>query len=134
MSGAKDHLSTREFAKKAGVSPSTVSKWLRTNKISGQKKNGKWLISSAELDNVTASRTGGTKKAPVRPSSVSKPEPDSENYTIQEFSAMTYLTEYGVRKWLKEGRLIGASDDSGQPMVSSSNLDQPHLKKLIRSA
>jgi predicted site-specific integrase-resolvase len=137
MSGSLDHLSTQEFAKKAGVSASTVSKWLRTDKISGQKKNGKWIISSAELSKVTSSPKGSTQKtsgsAPPKVSPSSKPKPGAKNYTIQEFSEMTYLTAYGVKKWLKEGRLAGVSGKSGQPLVSADNLDLPHVKKLIRA-
>lgn len=136
MSGSQDHLSTQEFSKKAGVSTSTVSKWLRTNKISGQKMNGKWMISPAELSKVTASKTGGAKKTPPAPSTTASPSRktarNTKDLTIEEFSAMTYLTEYGVKKWLKEGRLVGAADKSGQSRVAASNLDQPHLKKLIR--
>jgi transcriptional regulator with XRE-family HTH domain len=136
MSGSHDHLSTQEFAKKAGVSASTVSKWLRTDKISGQKKNGKWIISYEELLKVTSSQKDGVKKdsspPPLKGSSPSKPLPGTKNFTIQEFSEMTYLTEFGVKKWLKEGRLAGTSDKSGKPLVSATNLDQPHLKKLIR--
>lgn len=136
MSGSKDHLSTQEFAKKAGVSASTVSKWLRTDKISGEKKNGKWIISSTELTKVSAPPKGGPQKKTSSPSPAgspaSKPKPGAKNFTIQEFSELTYLTELGVRKWLKEGRLAGTSDEAGEPLVSASNLDQLHMKRLIR--
>lgn len=137
MPGSQDHLSTQEFAKKAGVSASTVSKWLRTNKITGQKKSGKWIISPSELSKVTSSPQSGnapksSRAASLKVSPSSKPKSGTKNYTIEEFSEMTYLTAYGVEKWLKEGRLASVSDDFGQPMVSADNLDQPHVKKLIR--
>jgi predicted site-specific integrase-resolvase len=136
MSGSQDHLSTQEFAKKAGVSASTVSKWLRTEKINGQKKNGKWIISSTELSKVTFSHTDNTQKksgsTSPKESLPSKPESGKKNYTIQEFSQMTYLTPYGVKKWLKEGRLEGESDEFGKLLVSADNLDKPYVKKLIR--
>lgn len=136
MAGSKEHLSTQEFAKQAGVSAGTVSKWLRTDKISGEKKNGKWIISSTELTKVTSSQKGGAKKATSPPppsgSPSPTPKPGAKNFTVQEFSEMTYLTESGVRKWLKEGRLAGTSDESGQHLVSASNLDLPHMKRLIR--
>jgi hypothetical protein len=43
------------------------------------------------------------------------------------------LTEFGVEKWLKEGRLIPADDRTGNPMmVASSNLEAPDIKRLMR--
>lgn len=131
MSGSQDYLTTQEFAKKAGVSASTVTKWLRSNKINGKKKSGKWMISPGELAKLTSTQRGETEKPSETPS-LSKSHSGAKAYSIQEFSAMTYLTEYGVSKWLKEGRLKGASDDSGQPLVASSNLEDPNIKRLIR--
>ena len=45
---------------------------------------------------------------------------------------MTYLTENGVKEWLKQGRLIGLQDESGQWMIESANLEVPDVKRLMR--
>ncbi len=135
MSLANEPISTRIFAQKAGVSVSTVSKWLRSGKIRGQKKNGKWSVSPEELSKVPprgkpvaaspADRTGAEpKSAPLKPGDTV--------FSIEQFSAMTYLTDFGVRKWLKQGRLRGAVDPSGNPGVDPSNLDDPMIKRLLR--
>ncbi len=136
MSSSKDSLTTTEFAKKAGVSTSTVSKWLRTKKITGTKKGGKWRIAASEIDKVS---TASPRKAAVAPqkkgpaaATPAKSKTGSKSYSIKEFSDLTYLTEYGVKKWLKEGRLVPAQDASGEPRVDASSLDQPGDKRLIR--
>ena len=135
MSLANKPISTREFAQKAGVSASTVSKWLRSGKIRGQKKNGRWSVSPEELSKVAPpvkpvaaapkDRTGAESK-------FASLKPGGTVFTIEQFSAMTYLTDFGVRKWLKEGRLRGAVDPSGNPGVDASNLDDPMIKRLLR--
>jgi len=136
MSSSKDSLTTTEFAKKAGVSTSTVSKWLRTHKIVGEKKGGKWFIAASEIDKITGTSTPKASAAPQtkkRPAAVpSRPKTGAKSYSIKEFSDLTYLTEYGVEKWLKEGRLIPAEDASGQPRVDAANLEQPAVKRLVR--
>ena len=54
MSGSKELLTTTEFDKKTGVSASTVSKWIRTEKIKGEKKGGKWYIADAEISKISS--------------------------------------------------------------------------------
>lgn len=137
MSSAQEFLTTQEFAQETGVSTSTVSKWLRTDKIKGQKKNGKWMIPADEISKVTAPPKDQTQKMPKQSTgkpaaATSKPKAGAKAYTVKEFSEMTYLTEFGVQKWLKEGRLIAAKGASGQSMVDSSNLELPDIKRLIR--
>ena len=137
MSSSQEYLTTQEFAQKAGVSASTVSKWLRADKICGHKKNRKWLIPMSEISKITPSRGGSTTTSSMAPSmpgieKATETKTGSKHYTIQEFSALTYLTEFGVEKWLKNGRLIPAYDRSGKPMVASSNLEEPKIKRLMR--
>jgi predicted site-specific integrase-resolvase len=128
-------LSTREFAQKAGVSTGTVSKWLRQGTISGEKTNGKWSISVAELSKVTPDAgkpsTATQPPAPVR-SGTSAKTGSGKSFTIQEFSDMTYLTPWGVQTWLKQGRLKATVDAAGQIRVDGSNLDHPDIKRLLR--
>lgn len=141
MSNSKDFLTTQQFAKKAGVSANTVSKWIRGGKIEAEKKGGKWLIPAAEVDKAVArspkmippnkaAAAPAQKKPDTAQPSLSKA--GAKSYSIKEFSSLTYLTEFGVEKWLKEGRLIPARDASGQPRVDASSLDVPAVKRLVR--
>ncbi len=132
-------LSTQEFAKKAGVSAGTVSKWLRSGKINGSKQGGKWMIAAGELNGVGGTKTAASKKKTPAKSSIAQPKPQAQKtrpsgktFTIGEFSAMTYLTEYGVQKYIKEGKLIISRDASGQPCIDAANLENTSIKHLIR--
>lgn len=141
MSNSKDFLTTQQFAKKAGVSANTVSKWIRGGKIEAEKKGRKWLIPTAEVAKAAARipQNNPSKKAAAAPAQMktdtaqpSLSKAGVKSYSIKEFSSLTYLTEYGVAKWLKEGRLIPAKDASGQPRVDASSLDVPAVKRLVR--
>lgn len=136
MSQPQDLLTTQAFAKKVNVSAATVSKWLRSGKLNGQKINGKWFVAEVELSKAPTSEK---KRAQSTMPHKTKPAPkaaasqsDGSGFSVEAFSAMTYLTEYGVKLWLKTGRLMGVMDDKGQPGVAASNLDQPHIKRLLR--
>ena len=135
MSGSQEFLTTQEFAEKAGVSAGTVSKWLRTEKIKGRKKGGKWIIDAGEISKVLSqspqkNEAAQQNRKPVATKSTT-PVAGATSYTIKEFSELTYLTEYGVEKWLKEGRLA-AADGSAEPRVDASNLELPAIKRLLR--
>ena len=129
-------LSTREFAQKAGVSAGTVSKWLRKGTINGEKSGGKWLISAAELRKIAKSpeNTSPASEPPASRLDAGSPKAGAEStsYSIQEFSDMTYLTPWGVQKWLNGGRLKKIVDAGGQVRVDGSNLDNPDIKRLLR--
>lgn len=133
-------LSTQAFAKKAGVSAGTVSKWLRSGKIKGKKQSGKWLIDIGELS--VAGRTkafdpkkkSAAKKAAAKPkAAASKAKSSGKTYSVEEFSTMTYLTEFGVLKWIKQGKLSFTRDESGQPRIDASNLENSSIKHRMRS-
>lgn len=68
------------------------------------------------------------KKPPVTIDKITK----SNKYSIEEFSSMTYLTPFGVERFLKEGRLSGCKDASGQWQVDGSNLDREDIQRLVR--
>ena len=53
--------------------------------------------------------------------------------SVPEFSSLTYLTAFGVIAWLKQGRLKGNMDETGQWRVAASNLDLTSVKRLLRS-
>ena len=56
----------------------------------------------------------------------------SKTYSLAEFVNMTYLTENGVKAWLKQGRLSGRQNKTGEWMIDTANLDAPHVKRLVR--
>jgi hypothetical protein len=66
------------------------------------------------------------KKAPPQPAKTAK------FFSVAEFSAMTYLTEYGVMEWLKQGRLKGQQDEKGSWQVDAANLEVADVKRLVR--
>ena len=132
-------LSTHEFAKKAGVSPGTISRWLRSGKLKGKKQSGKWMIEAGELNAVAGNKSHEKKEKSSVKKAAAKPEasePKARSYgktlSVEQFSAMTYLTEFGVLKWVKQGKLSSTRDGSGQPRIDASNLDNPSMKHLIR--
>ena len=136
MSKPDNSLTAQEFAQKAGVSATTVSKWLREGTIVGKKISGKWSISSNELVKITppGKVTPNPSAPPVPKSGPQSPKATTaaESYSIREFADMTYLTEYGVQKWLKEGRLKKVVDADGQIRIDASSLENPHVKRLVR--
>ena len=52
--------------------------------------------------------------------------------SVAEFVNMTYLTEYGVMQWLKQGLLKGQQNDTGDWQIDASNLEVPNVKRLLR--
>ena len=136
MSKPINHLTAQEFAKNAGVSPATVSKWLREGTIAGKKVSGKWSIPSSELAKIIQSddikNNQPVPQAPQLKSLASQTDPSVKSYSIKEFSDLTYLTEFGVQKWLKEGRLTKAVSADGQIRVDGASLQNPHVKRLLR--
>ena len=53
-------------------------------------------------------------------------------YTVAEFADMTYLTEFGVKQWLKQGRLTGQQATGGEWTIDAANLELPGVKRLVR--
>ena len=53
-------------------------------------------------------------------------------YSLAEFVKMTYLTENGVKDWLKKGRLSGRQNETGEWMIDAASLDAPYVKRLVR--
>lgn len=123
-------LTSQQFASQAGISTSTVLKWLRSGKIQGRKQNGKWMISADQLP--LQNETASTAPSPAGNDSPAAAGPKAECYSVEEFSALTYLTRFGVERFLKEGRLTGKKDGSGQWQVDAANLERDHIKHLRR--
>ena len=87
-------------------------------KIGGMAKEEQTQIEKTSVRTVEPS---APKKAAVQ-----------KTYSVSEFSAMTYLTDFGVMDWLKKGRLRGIRDENGDWRVDSSNLELPNIKRLLR--
>jgi len=146
-------LTTGEFASKAGIPTSSVTKLIKEGKIKAEKKSGKWKISPDQLkaqpvkDLIAPPGKAGGKKAvkPAKkktaaqktaPTKRDKPtkvrSTGGKTFTVAEFAAMTYLTELGVRQWLKQGRLTGHQGAGGEWEIDPANLELPDLKRLVR--
>ena len=153
MAKQDQFLSTAEFASKAGLSTSSVTKLIRDGKIKAKKKSGKWMIAPDQLKAQTLkdlSKPGkniagkkavrpATKKATakqVTPANREKPADakptKAKMYTVAEFANITYLTEFGVKEWLKQGRLSGKLDPGGQWKIDAANLEAAAVKRLVR--
>ena len=72
------------------------------------------------------------KKAAPEKKATPKPARTEKFFSVAEFADMTYLTEYGVMQWLKQGLLKGRQNDRGDWQVDASNLEVPNVKRLIR--
>ena len=150
---------TSEFSKLSGISVSTLNKWIREKKIKGEKQSGRWMIGEDQLkskavqtfgSSQSAKGTAGGKKKSAKPAkklvAIAKkplktakpgkfPQKSStavKTYSVEEFSAITYLTDFGVRKFLKLGRLKGEIDAGGTWKVFAENLLDPMIKHLVR--
>ena len=138
MTSAGNTLSTNEYSKISGLSVSTITKMLRKGELQGQKIGGKWAIDASEAQQIKADgdQTNNRKQDCVNPATkqtaATKPS-DNETFDIDTFTRMTYLTEQGVRQWVKDGRLSGSVDDSGNLLVDADNLNRPELRHLIRN-
>lgn len=139
MSDPKAMLTTSQFAKKAGVSTSTVSKWIRSGKVTGTKQGGKWMISEDQLEKTTsapstpaAPKPAAAPKAPKSSAPKAAKKGGGSTHSIEAFSELTYLTPFGVKKYLKEGKLTGSINGAGEWEVDASNLEKKEIQHLIR--
>ncbi len=132
-------LTTSEFAKKAGIPVSKVTKLIRDGKIQAEKKSGKWMIESSqvkaaeEASKTPKKQTAKKKAAPKAPTTKKKKAVSAgKSDSASQFAEMTYLTEKGVKDWLRKGRLTGGQDSKGEWQVDAANLDNPNIKHLVR--
>ena len=126
-------LTTRQYADLAGVSTATISNRIRSGKLKAEKIGNKWMLPAGQLEPEKAA----APQAPSPPLKASQTPSGSgpsgnTSYTVAEFSAMTYLTEFGVTQWLKQGRLAGTRDDTGQWRVEAANLEKSDIQRLLR--
>jgi excisionase family DNA binding protein len=129
---SESQLTTKEFSQRCGKPVATVQKWLRSGKLAGAKIGNRWYISASELDRVSTN----DRQAPTaagRAEAEGAPATPGTRYSVAEFSALTYLTELGVQRWLKSGRLVGEQAGDGSWTVRAESLELPHMRHLIRS-
>ena len=144
MAKQDQFLTTGEFASKAGIPTSSVTKLIREGKIRAEKKSGKWMISPDQLktkavqDSIKPGKSARKKATANKPAPTQKDKPAKAKttagkmYTVAEFASMTYLTEFGVKEWLKEGRLTGQQAAGGEWQIDAANLELPDVKRLVR--
>lgn len=134
MGASKQLLTSKEFADRSGLPVSRVTQFLRDGRIKGQKKAGKWVIPASELDAAGAPDAPLAETPPPKtPASQAAPvDRSGQTFSVPEFSAMTYLTEHGVRDWLKRGILKGARAEDGEGRIEAASLEIPHIKRLVR--
>lgn len=134
MDASKQLLTTKEFADQSGLSVSKVTKLLRDGSLKGQKKSGKWMIPTSELE--PYGKPADPPPKPSAPNAQAAPAAPAaqagRNFSVAEFSAMTYLTERGVHSWLKEGKLKGTQAENGDWQVDAASLEAPNVKRLVR--
>jgi len=122
------------MAKKEQKKPSkkTQTKGAAKNKKAGAKAKkaaapAKKAMKSAEKTVAAAKKAS----APVK-KAAPKAEKTTKSFSIAEFADMTYLTENGVRQWLRQGLLKGRQDAKGEWQIDASNLEVPNVKRLVR--
>jgi hypothetical protein len=72
------------------------------------------------------------KKAAPKKQAAPKSAKAAKSFSIAAFADMTFLTENGVREWLKQGLLKGQQDAKGDWQIDASNLEVPNVKRLVR--
>ena len=133
MADTNKTLSSAEFSKITGIAVSTINKMLRQGNLRGEKRSGKWAIFKEELNSAAIAKHQQT--APLSTAIDAGSDTSSSDgmrYDVVSFARMTYLTENGVRQWLKTGRLSGGIEADGKPFVDVANLGRADFKHLIR--
>jgi len=97
---------------------------LKKGKSAPKKKPPK----SAPKKAAVAKKPGPSKKTKPAKATASA----AKAYSLAEFVNMTYLTENGVKAWLKQGRLSGRQNKTGEWMIDAANLDASDVKRLVR--
>ena len=96
-----------------------------------QKKSAKKPLTQKTATAKKAAAPAKKKAAPEK-KATPKPARTEKFFSVAEFADMTYLTEYGVMQWLKQGLLKGRQNDRGDWQVDASNLEVPNVKRLVR--
>ncbi len=98
-----------------------------------QPKKGKSAPKKKTSKSVPKKAAAAKKSAPPKKATPAKAKTSTaKTIPLADFVNMTYLTENGVKEWLKQGRLAGLQADSGEWMIEAANLELPDVKRLIR--
>lgn len=127
MTNTPKPLTTAEYAKISGMTPSTIARMLREGKLNGEKRGGKWAILVNAEPHFDDTEETQQSVAPPATSTTKV-----IRYDIATFAKMTYLTENGVRQWLKSGRLTGGANEDGRMEVDAVNLERLEVQHLVR--
>lgn len=128
MNSKDKFITPKQYAQAAGLSVTKVTQMLRDGQLAGEKVGNRWRI--------PVEASPAAPEAAAAPAAAPHAAPDpapSQSYTVQAFAAMTYLTEQGVERWLREGRLAGARDAAGQWRVDAASLARPDVRRLLRN-
>mgnify|MGYP006292867609 CR=1 FL=1 len=130
--GPKDTLlTTKEFASRSGMTVDQVTRMLREKKLKGHKRSGRWMLPAGQLP-AAGSESPKPPPEPAAPEASAAPSPGGRTLSVAEFSAKTYLTESGVIRWLKRGRLQGRQSPGGEWRIDAASLELPYLQHLLR--
>lgn len=132
------------MAKKGQNKPSKkpqAKKAVTTKKVNAGVKKAAAPAAKATKVAAPAKKVAPQAKKPAPPTAKSPaaekktaPEPPEARkfFSVAEFTNMTYLTEYGVMQWLKQGLLKGRQNDKGDWQIDALNLEVPNVKRLVR--
>ena len=129
---AKDQPKKAKSAPKKKTSKSVPKKAAAAKKSTPPKKAAKPAADKKSAPPKKKAKPTAAKKAAPPPKA--KPAKVSAGKTIplEDFVSMSYLTANGVKEWLKQGRLTGSQDGSGQWLIDAANLEVPDVKRLLR--
>ena len=124
MNSRDKYITPKQYAQATGLSVGKVTQMLRDGQLAGAKVRNRWQIPADTL-----------LETPQPPSATAPPAGPApmQRFTVQAFAEMTYLTEAGVEKWLRAGRLDGAKDADGQWYVDAASLERPDVRRLLRT-
>jgi hypothetical protein len=131
---AKSQPKKGKSAPKKKPSKSAPKKAAAAKKPAAPKKKA---AKAAPKKAAAAKKSAPPKKAAAKKSAAPKKAksakaPAGKAIPLADFVSMTYLTENGVKEWLKQGRLTGLQADSGEWMIEAANLELPDVKRLMR--
>jgi hypothetical protein len=114
----------QEMSKRQRLAPTIIESTI-TDKVQKPTKKSEPKAKKAATQNKKALLRTTVPSVPIK-------EAGEKAYSVSEFSAMTYLTDFGVTDWLRKGRLHGVKDKTGAWQVDASNLELPIIKRLLR--
>jgi hypothetical protein len=98
-----------------------------------QPKKGKTAPKKKASKAAPKKAAAAKKSAPPKKAKPAKAKTASAKaIPLADFVKMTYLTENGVKAWLRQGRLTGLQADSGEWMIDAANLEVSDVKRLMR--